>query len=239
MLQYLKLAILMIAAAAVGGCGDDDGEGFDPTDEVQIRAVHAAPGAPALEVLITDTRIADNLAYGQSTRYQSISGGDQVLRVNSDFGDQNEELFAVEAPLTAGAAYTVVVSVISGGGVGDLSSFIITDDNAAPPTGQAKLRAVHASPSATDVDVYVTAAGADLATTAPTFTAVVFTTASSYATLPVGPYQVRITPAGSKDVLIDAGVVQLVEGDIRTAVAIESPAGGPPYSGVILDDRVQ
>ncbi len=234
-MQCLKFAGLMLVAVAAGACGDDAGEGFNPTDEVRIRALHAAPGAPALEVLITDTRIGDNLAYGQSTTYQSVSGGSQVLRVNSDFGDQNEELFAVEAPLTAGAAYTAVVT----GGDGGIIPILITDDNSPPPTGQAKFRAMHAAPTAEQVDVYVTAPGADLSTTTPTFTAVTFGTASSYATLPAGAYQVRITLTGSPDVLVDSGALQLNEGDIRTAVAIESPAGGAPYSAVVLDDRAE
>jgi hypothetical protein len=233
MMQRLKFMALVVLAAA-GACGDD-GEGFDPTDEVQIRAVNAAPGAPALEVRITDTQIADNLAYGQSTNYETVSGGNQILRVNSDFGDQNEELFAVEAPLTAGAAYTAVVT----GGDGGIIPILITDDNSPPPTGQAKFRAMHAAPTAEQVDVYVTAPGADLAATTPTFTAITFGTASSYATLPAGAYQVRVTPTGLPEVLIDSGALQLNEGDIRTAVAIESPAGGAPYSAVVLDDRAE
>ncbi len=39
--------------------------------------------------------------------------------------------------------------------------------------------------------------------------------------------------------LIDTGPVELSAGDIRTAVAIESPSGGPPYSAVLLDDTTQ
>jgi hypothetical protein len=232
-MQRLKYMTLLVAAVAAG-CGDD-GEGFNPTDEVQVRALHAAPGAPTLEVLITDSRIADNLAYGQSTGYQAVSGGEQILRVNSDFGDDGEELFAVQAPLTAGAAYTVVVT----GSEGEIEPILLTDDPAPPPTGQAKFRVIHAAAAADLVDIYVTAPGALLAGTTPTFTSISFGSGSSYATLPVGPYQVRITRAGSQEILVDSGTIQLSEGDIRTAVAIESPAGGAPYSAVLLDDRVE
>ena len=231
-MRRLTFATLMLAVAAATACGDDAGEGFNPTDEVRIRVLHAAPGAPALEVLITDTRIADNLAYGQSTAYQSVSGGDQLLRVNSDFGDQNEEFRAVETPLTPGAVYTVVIA----GGDAGIVPIVLTDDNAPPPTGQAKLRAMHAAPTAEAVDIYVTAPGADIAGSTPTFANVSFPTASSYATLAAGQYQVRITATGTPDVLIDGGTLRLDEGDIRTAVAIESPAGGPPYGAVLLDD---
>ena len=231
-MQCLKLAGLMLAVAAVGACGEDGGAGFTPTDEVQIRALHAVPGAPALEVLITDARIADNLGYGQSTTYQAVAGGTQVLRVNSDFGGQNEELLAVETPLTTGSAYTVVVA----GGDAGIVPILLTDDRTAPPTGQAKLRLMHAAPTADAVDVYLTAPGADLTAATPAFTGVSFGSASSYATVPAGPYQVRVTTAGTQEVLVDSGALQLNEGEIRTAVAIESPAGGPPYGAVLLDD---
>jgi hypothetical protein len=86
--------------------------------------------------------------------------------------------------------------------------------------------------------VYVTAPGADLVGTAPTFT-VGFSTASSYATLPAGSYQLRVTPASSQEVLIDTGALELADGDIRTVVALETAAGGPPYSTAILDDRAE
>jgi hypothetical protein len=223
---------LALAVTVAGACGEDAGAGFNPDDEVRIRALHAAPGAPALEVLITDERIADNLGYGQSTTYQSVNGGDRVLRVNSDFGGQNEELIAVEAPLTAGAAYTVVVA----GGDAGIVPIILTDDPSAPPAGQAKLRVMHAAPTADAVDIYLTAPGGDLTGATPTFSGVSFGGASSYATVPVGAYQVRVTTAGTQDVLVDSGALQLDQGEIQTAVAIESPSGGAPYSAVLLDD---
>jgi hypothetical protein len=230
--RFKFLSLILAAGAAVTACSDD-GEGFDPNDDVDVRVVHVAPGAPALDVQLTDTRIADNLVYGQSTTYSTVPGGDQTLLVASDFAGQSEELLSVETPLTAGGAYTVVLS-----GTGDgLVPFVLPDDNTAPPTGQAKFRLMHFAQSAQAVDVYITAPGADLTGQSPTFSALSYGDATSYATLPVGAYQVRIAAAGLPDIVIDAGTVQLAEGDVRTAVAIESPAGGAPYSAVLLDDR--
>ncbi|MGH7518104.1 MAG: DUF4397 domain-containing protein [Gemmatimonadales bacterium] len=245
-MQRLTFAFLILGAVLAVGCGDDTGEAFNPNDpndpsdpggdfdpstEVRVRAFHAAPGGPALDVLVNDGPIADALAYGESSRYSTAAGGDAVLLVRSDADD--EDLFAVEQPLTAGATYTVIVA----GGDAGILPVVLTDDNAAPPAGQAKVRVVHAAPSIAEaVDVYVTAPGADIGTATPTFPDVTFATASSYAALPAGTHEIRLTPAGSAEVLVDSGPVELAAGAIRTAVGIESPQGGAPYSAVLLDD---
>jgi hypothetical protein len=237
-MQRLELAALMLVAAVVAACGDssvfESASGSDLTGEVRIRALNAAPGAPALDVLINDETIAEAIGYGRSSSYQTVSGGNNELRVNSNFGGLNEELATRATPLTPGATYTVLVA----GGDEGVVPVVLTDDNGVPPAGQAKLRLVHAAPSADQLNVYVTAPGADLVGTAPTFT-VGFSTASSYATLPAGSYQLRVTPASSQEVLIDTGALELADGDIRTVVALETAAGGPPYSTAILDDRAE
>lgn len=233
--RFKFLSLLLAASAAVGACSDDGGEGFNPSDDADVRVLHAAPGAPILDVLLTDTQVADNLAYGQSTSYTAVPGGTQTLVVGTDVTGEATELLNVPLPVTAGAGYTVVV----GGQADGLVPYVIPDDHTAPPTGQAKFRVLHFAASAPGVDVYVTAPGADIGNATPTFSAVAYGDPTSYATLPAGTYQVWLTNQLSTEVAIDAGTIQLGEGDIRTAIAIDAPAGGAPYSAVLLDDRRQ
>lgn len=233
--RFKILSLLLAANAAAGACSDDGGEGFNPSGDADIRVVHVAPGAPALDAYVSDNQIADNVIYGQSTSYNSVTGGTQTLVVGTDFAGEAVELLNTPLPLTAGAGYTLALSGTAEG----LVPYIIPDDNAAPPTGQAKFRVLHFAQTAPAVDVYVTPPGADLSTTTPTFSAVALGDPTSYATLAPGTYQVRLTGQLSQDVLIDAGTVQLSEGDSRTAIAIESEAGGEPYSIILLDDRRQ
>ena len=98
------------------------------------------------------------------------------------------------------------------------------------------MRAVHGAPSAPAVDIYVTAPGADLEAATPALTGVPFGAASDYLTAPAGDYQVRVTPAGSKTVVIDSGTLTLAAGQVRTAIAVDSPGGGAPFELLLLPD---
>jgi DNA-binding beta-propeller fold protein YncE len=86
------------------------------------------------------------------------------------------------------------------------------------------------------VDVYVTEPGADIATATPVLTSVPFGAASDYLSVPAGDYQVRVTPAGTKIVVIDSGSLTLAAGQVRTAIAVDSPGGGAPFDLLVLAD---
>jgi hypothetical protein len=47
---------------------------------------------------------------------------------------------------------------------------------------------------------------------------------------------VRVTPAGTKTVVIDSGTLTLESGQVRTAIAVDSPDGGPPFGLLVLED---
>ena len=120
--------------------------------------------------------------------------------------------------------------------VADIAPIVLEDDRTAPSTGNIKVRAVHGAPGAPAVDIYVTAPGADIATATPALTNVPFGAASDYLEVPAGSYQVRVTPAGSKTVVIDSGALSLAAGQVRTAIAVDSPGGGAPFDLLVLED---
>jgi len=236
MQRFKFLSLMLAATAAVGACSDDEGESFTPTGDAHIRVVNAATNVPTLDVLLNSTQIADNVAYGQGTSYTSVAGGTPNLVITTDDATGAAvELLNEPFPVTEGATYTMVISGSAETGV---SPFAIPDDNAAPAAGQAKFRVLNFAASApAAVDVFVTAPGADLSTATPTFSAVSVGDFTSYVSLPPGTYQVRVAPQLSREAVFDAGTIQLNDGDSRTAIAIDAPAGGEPFGVVLLDDR--
>jgi hypothetical protein len=86
------------------------------------------------------------------------------------------------------------------------------------------------------VDIYVTEPGADLEAATPALANVPFGAASDYLEAPAGDYQVRVTAAGSKIAVIDSGMLTLAAGQVRTAIAVDSPGGGAPFDLLVLAD---
>jgi hypothetical protein len=86
------------------------------------------------------------------------------------------------------------------------------------------------------VDIYVTAPAADLETTIPLLANVEFVDVADYIEAPASDYQVRVTPAGTKTVVIDSGTLTLSSGQVRTAIAVDAAGGGAPFDLLVLED---
>jgi hypothetical protein len=225
----LKFLTLGLAAAAFAtACSDDDSTG--PETEAQVRVVHASPDAPSVDVLVDDALVLSGVPYLGASAYLDVPAGTRNVKVNA--AGTSTTVIDADVNLATGIDYTVIAA----GLVSDIAPIVLEDDLTAPSNGNVKVRAVHGAPSAPAVDIYVTAPGADLATATPVLTGVPFGAASDYLSVPAGDYQLRITPAGSKTVVIDTGSLTLVAGQIRTAIAVDSPGGGAPFDLLVLAD---
>jgi hypothetical protein len=221
------LALLL----AVGATACDDTETTAPAATAQLRVVHASPDAPNVDVLADGNVALSNVAYRTASSYLEVPAGSRNLRVRPT--GTTTVVIDANANLAASGAYTVLAT----GRVASIAPLVLQDDLTAPTAGNVKLRLVHASPTAGNVDIYVTAPTADLATAAPTLPNVPFRAASAYLQVPAGTYRVRVTPAGSKTVALDVNNVTLTAGQIRTAVALDAPGGGAPFGAILLPDR--
>jgi hypothetical protein len=126
--------------------------------------------------------------------------------------------------------------VIAAGPVSGIAPIVLQDDNSAPAAGNVKVRAIHGAPSAPAVDIYITAPGADIQAETPALTGVEFGDVADYIEAPAGDYQVRVTPTGTKTVVIDSGTLTLASGQVRTAIAVDAAGGGAPFDLLLLPD---
>ena len=229
-LQKPRLAAMLLASLALAACDDDD----DPTAPVataQLRVVHASPDAPNVDVLVDGAAALTNVPFKAASDYLSVPSGARNLKVRA--AGTTTVVIDQNATVVGGRAYTVLAT----GPVASIAPLVLEDDLTNPASGNVRLRLVHASPTAGNVDIYVTAPTANLDTTTPTLSNVAFRAASSYLEVPAGTYRVRITPAGTKTVAIDVNNVALTAGQIRTAVAVDAPGGGAPLGAILLTDE--
>ena len=230
MLKKPTLALTLLATLAVSAC-DDDSDVTAPATIAQLRVVHASPDAPNVDVLVDNTAALTNVAYKAASTYLEVPSGSRNLKVRAT--GTTTVVIDQTATLDQGSAYTVIAT----GRVASIAPLVLTDDQTNPAAGNVRVRLVHASPTAGNVDIYVTGPTADITTATPTLANVGFRVASNYLEVPAGTYRVRVTPAGTKTVAIDVNNVALTAGQVRTAVAVDAPGGGAPLGAILLADR--
>jgi uncharacterized protein DUF4397 len=226
-----KLFSLLLATSAfTAACSDDDDNTGPAVADARVRVVHASPDAPSVDVLVDDAVALPNVPYLGVSDYLDVPSGDRNFKVNA--AGTATTVIDADANLAEDGKYTVIAS----GLLNAIEPLVLEDDDIAPAAGNVRVRAVHGAPSAPAVDVYVTAPGTDLTAETPVLTNVVFGQAADYLEVPAGTYQVRVTPAGAKTVVIDSGSLTLASGQVRTAIAVDAPGGGAPFDLLLLED---
>lgn len=235
-MRHVRLGTLAAATAAVlalplAGCGGDDDNGAPPRPQTAaLRVVHASPDAPPVDVLVNGTTVLRDVPFRAFSGYLPVPGGRANVQVR--VAGTTTTVIDVAPDLAGGRSYTALAV----NRVASIAPLLLEDDRTAPGPAAVKVRVVHGAPGAPEVDVYVTAPGADLATATPVLTNVPYRGVSGYLSVPPGAYQVRVTVAGTKTVAIDSGPLQLAGNTVRTAVAVDAPGGGAPFGLVLLPD---
>ena len=213
--------LAVLALSACGGGGSDD---LLPAG--QIRALHASPDAPDVDVLINGQVSLEGVAYQQASGNLTFAVGDYDVAVNV----AGSETTVLSDTFTVNAGD--LVTLIAANTVDQIEYLVIEEDGSAVTAGNARVNVVHASPTAGDVDIYVSAYGDALPAT-PTLNDVPFRASSSLGEVPVGTYQIRITGSDSTEVVFDSGPLALNSTDNLTVVAVDS-SSDPSWSPVDL-----
>jgi hypothetical protein len=234
---------LLIAAVTNTGPGGSpikllvsDGESaftiLDAATPANVRVVHASPDAPNVDVIVDGTVAVPNLAYPDFTGYLDLPAAVYNVQVTPA---GNPGVIAIDADLEldAGTPYTVIaVNVLA-----DIDALVLVDDNRRIAT-EAKVRIVHGAPSAGEVDVYVTAPGADLADETAALSGFTFLDETGYLGLPEGIYDVTVTATGSVTPAIGPATVTITAGGVYTAIARDPLPGAAEFGLILLDDFV-
>jgi hypothetical protein len=235
-MQSIKLFKGLSAIAIALLCGACSSSDDDET--ARVRVVHLSPNAPAVNVKLQpvgarnndDELRFDDLIYGESTGYGEVKTGNTNTEVF--ITQSGAEVKEQTKDLKENRFYTVLVSDFTT----SLDLIFAEDPRLTPPSGSARVRAIHGAPSAPTVDIYVTAPEADLSG-APTLAGVPFQAVSDYLTIPGGDYRIRVTPANTKTVAIDSGSLNVPSGSVLSVIARDNVGGGAPFSFLVLDDR--
>lgn len=210
-------------------------EFFDVDTPSDVRVVHASADAPAVDVVANDdfaTRPVVDLAFGEATGYLGIPPGALNIKVVPTGADAPVVIDA-DLELEQGVTYSVYAADL----LADIQPLVLVDDPRRVAT-EARVRIVHASPSAGDVDIYVVpgGTGGNLDGVDPAFSGVPFLAETGYVPLAPGEYDVVVTGAGSQLPAIGPVTLTLSGAGIYTAAAVDQLNGGVPPELILLDD---
>lgn len=219
---YKNALITLGLASLLSACGGSN------SDTAQLRVLHASPDAPAVDVLIDGGGVLEGLSFGDASPFTGVDAGHRQIQVNVSGTDTT--VIDARADLEEDKRYLVVAS----GRVSDLQPLVFPVSAENSVAGSALVRVLHAAPSAPRVDVYVVAAGTSIAQAAPALSDVPFRAISDYLPVPEGSYDLLVTPAGTKNIAIEAKNVTLTDGLIATVAALDASGGGAPFTLAIL-----
>lgn len=206
---------------------------LDRATPARVRVIHASPDAPAVQVVANGNFAAPlvpSLAFPNATPFVDVPGAAYNLKV-TPVGNNDAIVINADVALAAGSEY----SVYAVDQLANIMPLVLTDNRRRVAT-QARVRIVHASPSAGNVDLYVLAPGTALTNAMPAFSNVPFKADTGYVDLAAGTYEVSVTPTASKTAAIGPVSITVANGGVYTVAARDAAGGGAPLSVIPLDD---
>jgi Domain of unknown function (DUF4397) len=198
-LRQIILAALCAVALLLTACNTGNGVVTLASTKSNLRIVNLIPNAGApIDVTLDDNIFATNLGFESLALYQQINAATHTINAIVRGSVSN---LILQTVLTLGEAnYTYIMYGPITAPIGQLYDDTFLD----PGAGNFNLRVINAAAGIGAVDVYLTAPGANLNQVSPTVAGSDYSGLSGFGTVPIGNLQLRVTPAGSKNVIFDS-----------------------------------
>jgi hypothetical protein len=226
MFRLLKALPLTLALAALSFFATSCGS----SSQSQVRVVHAISDETiALDINVNTTKVFTNIAFTsvQPTppAYTKVASGRDTLEA-VDTGTTTVVIANTSAGLSGSSQYTVLLTGFMNGAGANAPTFnLITDNNAAPTSGNVEIRIIDGSANTPQggFNVYIVPPGANISGLSPQISGLLIGQASSYQSLNItgNMYEVIVTPHGTQTPYINQ-TYTITAGSIRTLVIVDN-----------------
>jgi hypothetical protein len=124
---------------------------IDRAFDAQARFIHASPDAPAIDVIADGRAVVTNLAFPNATPYVPVAAGGTCVFVTPT-GAQDKVIQPISLDFQSASRQTIVALGLATG-TPALSLAVFSDETTPPAADMAKIRVIHASPDAGNVDI--------------------------------------------------------------------------------------
>lgn len=226
----MKRAVESGLTAALIGCiagcpmGNHGGSG---DSSARVRAVHASPDAPAVDVCAAGSALFSGASFPGATAYAVVTAGTYDVKVvPAGAGCSSAGVIEAPVPLNSDTDTTIVAL----NRLSDIEPLVLTDDNTAPAAGQARVRFVHASLDAPAVDI-------TLPDGTTLFNDIAFKENGGYVQVPAGTYSLQVRDETGAAVVRQFDDVTLAAGKVYTIFAVGLLNGDPALDVLISVDN--
>jgi hypothetical protein len=171
------------------------------------KVIHASPDAPGVDILVDNTIVnSAPLNYPDNTGYLGILAGTRNIKVNPSMSSTS----VIDADVTFRS--DIAYSIFAVNNVSNIEPLVLEDDLTPPAAGKAHVRFIHLSPDAPAVDITLTDGTI-------VFQNRSFKEFTAFTPLDAGGYELEVRLAGTNQVVLPLGTINLNAGTIYTVFA--------------------
>jgi len=205
-----------LLALTLAACGKSSSGG----GSTNIRVVNAIPDAASISLTLDTTSVVTNLPFQGLTQYIGVDSGNREFKVSANGGTSN----AIDT--TMGIAGNTNYTYIVYNPVASAAGLLLSDSTfATPNSGTFGFRVINVAAGVGLVDLYLAPPGTDINSTSPTVASVPVGGISAVTAPNAATLELRVTAAGTKQVIFDTPAQNFVNGSNYEAVVYTVGSG--------------
>lgn len=196
---------------------------YRPAGQAAVRVIHAAPGAPNVDVYVNGNKLLADFPYKKLSEYMPIPAGKYQIDIYPA-GNMTETLISKKVTVEPGKSYTL--AVIKSDKFLRLLSF---SNDPRVPAGETKVRFIHLSPDAPAVDIAVK--NGDVV-----FSNVSYRQTTDYLGLTPMTVDLEARVAGSKNIVLPLPGLRFSPNEAYTVFAVGYAKEEPVLEAIVAKD---